>query len=119
MGVPGLREVCTQWCKSQDLPFVNEMTNIIKELHRCRDVDLSLRNMRKRTDITESPEKNEPPEQESRRCGCAHTHTRAHTCAHAVTHPHHVPTHGTRARARAHTHTVHTRVRLVGRVRVQ
>ena len=68
MGVPELREVCTRWCKSQDLPFVNEMTNIIiKELHRCRDADLSLRNMRKRTDITESPEKNEPPEQESRR----------------------------------------------------
>jgi len=68
MGVPELREVCTRWCKSQDLPFVNEMTNIIiKELHRCRDADLSLRNMRKRTDITESPEKNEPPENESRR----------------------------------------------------
>ena len=67
-GVAELREVCTQWFKRQALPFVEEMTNVVmKELQRCRDADVSLDNWRKRTEIAESPDKNETPEPSSRR----------------------------------------------------
>ena len=67
-GVAELREVCTQCFKGQALPFVEEMTNVVmKELQRCRDADASLDNWRKRTEIAESPDKNETPEPSSRR----------------------------------------------------
>ena len=67
-GVAELREVCTQCFKGRALPFVEEMTNVVmKELQRCRDADVSLDNWRKRTEIAESPDKNETPEPSSRR----------------------------------------------------
>ena len=67
-GVAELREVCTKWFKGQALPFVEEMTNVVmKELQRCRDADVSFDNWRKRTEIAESPDKNETPEPSSRR----------------------------------------------------
>ena len=72
VGLPELRAACKEWLIGQHIiVLADEMCDkVIQELHRCRDAAVSESNPRKRTDITETPEKGQPddePDDTSRR----------------------------------------------------
>jgi hypothetical protein len=72
VGLPELRAACREWLIGQGIiGLADDMCDkVIQELHRCRDAALSESNRRKRTDITETPEKGQPddePDETSRR----------------------------------------------------
>ncbi len=71
-GLPELRAACKDWLIGQRIiVFADEMCDkVTQELHRCRDSAVSESNPRRRTDITETPEKGQPddePDDTSRR----------------------------------------------------
>ena len=75
--LPELRAACKEWLIGQRIMILADAMcdKVIEELHRCRDAhDFSVSdlnsNSRKRTDITETPEKGQPddePDDSSRR----------------------------------------------------
>jgi hypothetical protein len=72
VGLPELRAACREWLIGQGIiGLADDMCDkVIQELHRCRDIAVSELNPRKRTDITETPEKGQPddePDETSRR----------------------------------------------------
>ena len=70
--LPELRAACKEWLIGQRIMILADAMcdKVIQELHRCRDAAVSESNPRKRTDITETPEKGQPddePDDTSRR----------------------------------------------------